>query len=86
MKARRRLLRQIAAGLAGGLSGVVQQVLAADAAAAQQGMRRMRGTVLVDGSPARMGTLVPPGATVITEDALESLVGRQLPFAVPYRR
>jgi len=69
--ARRRLLR-IAAVMAGGLSGVVQQILAAAPPAAQQGMQRVRGTILVDGKPAQVGTLVVPGATVITEEASEA--------------
>ena len=69
---RRHLLRQIAAGVAGGLSGVLQHALAAEPAEVQEGIRRVRGTVLVDGRLARVGMLVPPGATVITEGTSEA--------------
>ena len=64
---RRQLLLRMAAGVAGGVSGLVQQALAADPSAVVPGMRSVRGTVLVNGEPARVGTLVPPGATVVTE-------------------
>ena len=72
LSVRRQLLRQIAAGVAGGLSGVLQHALAAEPAAIHEGIRRVRGTVLVDGRLARVATLVPPGATVITEGLSEA--------------
>ena len=68
---RRRLLQQMAAGVAGGILGVLQQAWAAQPETIRQGVRSVRGTVLVNGEPARVGTLVPPGATVVTQRASE---------------
>jgi hypothetical protein len=48
----------------GGIGGLIGQALAQGAAI--QGMRRLRGEVLVNGQPARTGTLVKPGDTVTT--------------------
>lgn len=63
---RRRLLRHLTVTAAAGLS-IERHAIAADATAPQQGIRRMRGSVLVDGTPARVGTVVAPGAVVTTE-------------------
>ena len=69
--ARRRLLEQMAAGVVGGISGALQQALAADPAGAQ-GVRSVRGAVLVNGAPAIVGTPVPEDATVITQAGAEA--------------
>ena len=64
--ARRLFLQGLAAGAAGGLSGVIRQVLAADATAARSGIRRMQGMVTVNGVAGRVGMVVRPGDTVET--------------------
>ena len=63
---RRRFLRGISAGMAGGLTGWIQQVLAADAKSLPQGIIRMKGEVTVNGAPAREGTPVKAGDVVAT--------------------
>lgn len=75
---RRRLLLRMAAGVAGGVSGLAQQVLAAQPSGVAPGVRSVRGTVLVNGEPARVGTIVPQGATVVTEAGAQAtyVVGR----------
>lgn len=69
---RRQLLLRIAAGVAGGVSGLAQQVLAAQPSAIAPSMRSLRGMVFVNGERARVGTPVPQGATVVTEDNAEA--------------
>ena len=66
--ARRRVLQQMAIGVVGGLSGVLQQALAADlAAGGGEGIRSVAGgTVYVDGVPAAVGTPVREGSVVVT--------------------
>ncbi len=49
-----------------GLSGALQQALAAGNQPQPPGLRRLRGTVTVNGQPAREGLLVNPGDTVET--------------------
>ncbi len=63
---RRLLLQGMAAGTAGGLSGLIQQVLAAEAAQAGSGIRRLQGSVRVNGVVARVGTPVRPGDEIET--------------------
>lgn len=70
---RRRLLQHITAGSAGCLCGLLQQALAAESSGVQQGIRRLQGTVLVNGNPARVGMRIPTGATVSTESASEAV-------------
>jgi hypothetical protein len=70
---RRRLLQQMAAGVAGGLSGLLQQALAAQPSGVRQGLHRADGTVLVNGQPAGAGMILPPGATVDTSDASQAI-------------
>lgn len=76
--ARRRLLQHMALGVAGGLSGIVRQALAAEPAGTAQGIRSVRGTVFINGDPARVGTPVPEGATLVTEANSEAtyVIGR----------
>jgi len=64
--ARRLFLQGVAAGVAGGISGLIQQALAADAIPVRPGIRRFQGIVTVNGSPGRAGMLVRPGDTVET--------------------
>ena len=75
---RRRLLQQMAVGVVGSISGALQRALAADVAGGGAGIRSVRGTVLVNGAPAAVGTPVPPGAVVITQAGAEAtyVVGR----------
>lgn len=75
---RRRFLLRMAAGVAGGVSGLLQQALAAESTTVAPGIRSVRGTVFVNGERARVGTVVPEGATVITESNSEItyVVGR----------
>jgi hypothetical protein len=67
---RRALLRAIAAG---SLAGLMQRALAAGANPAAPGLRRVRGDVQVNGSPAREGQLVSPGDTVTTGSGAEAI-------------
>jgi hypothetical protein len=69
---RRRLLQHITAGSAGCLCGLLQQALAAESSGVQQGIRRLQGTVFVDGNRARVGMRIPTGATVSTESSSEA--------------
>ena len=64
MKRRHFLQHTAAAGL--GLSGLLQQALAAEPAVYRQGIRQIRGTVLVNGKPARAGMRLQPEDTVAT--------------------
>ena len=63
---RRRFLRGMSAGVAGGLTGLIQQVLAADARSLPQGIISIKGEVTVNGAPAREGTPVKAGDVVAT--------------------
>lgn len=78
--ARRRLLQQMAVGVVGGISGALQQALAADlASGGGAGIRSVRGgSVFVNGRPAVLGTPVPEGAIVVTPAGAEAtyVVGR----------
>jgi hypothetical protein len=63
---RRWLEAAVAAGilLPGGMAALIGRALAQGAA--KQGVQRLRGTVQVNGQPAKKGTLVAPGDTVTT--------------------
>ncbi len=63
---RRRILQNLAIGVAGGIGGLIHQALAAEPRAFQQGIRRANGDVQVNGKPARNGTPVRPGDVVTT--------------------
>ncbi len=63
---RRLFLRSLSAGVAGGLTGLISQALAADAPAIPQGIRRIHGEVSVNGAPAREGTPIRSGDTIST--------------------
>jgi hypothetical protein len=66
-KAERRLFLQLmAAGVAGGLSGVIRGALAADSRGATAGFRQVRGEVTVNGNPAQVGDVVNRGDQVVT--------------------
>ncbi|MDD5250254.1 MAG: hypothetical protein PHY45_14810 [Rhodocyclaceae bacterium] len=67
---RRSLLRALAAG---GLDGLLQRALAAGASPAVPGLRRVRGEVLVNDRPARVGQLVEPGDTVASGAGAEAV-------------
>ena len=75
---RRLFLHGLSAGVAGGLTGLIRQALAADAKAIGQGIRRARGEVSVNGKPAQEGTPIGPGDTISTgqnSDAIYVLGG-----------
>lgn len=61
-----------------GLSGALQQALAAGSQPQPPGLRRLRGSVTVNGQPAREGQLVNPGDTVETGPGAEAVfvIGR----------
>ncbi|MDO8790176.1 MAG: hypothetical protein Q7J42_19030 [Sulfuritalea sp.] len=63
---RRLFLHSLSAGVAGGLTGLISQALAADAQAIGQGIRRVHGEVSVNGKPAREGTPIRRGDTIST--------------------
>ena len=63
---RRLFLRSLSAGVAGGLTGLISQALAANASAIRQGVRRIHGEVSVNGKPAREGTPIRRGDTIST--------------------
>ena len=69
MISRRRLLQGLAAG---GIAGLLHDVLAAGAHAGQ-GVRRVAGDVRIDGRPASVGQAVAPGATVVTGPGAEAI-------------
>lgn len=71
--ARRRMLQAMAAGVAGGLSGLAQQVLAAGNAPIQQGVQRIRGKVTVNGQAAKQGAQIRAGDTVETGPGSEAI-------------
>ena len=63
---RRLILQGMAAGAAGGLTGWVQQTLAADPKSLPQGIVELTGEVSVNGKPAGKGTPVAAGDVVET--------------------
>ncbi len=66
---RREVLRKLAAAglLAGaGVSGLIREALADDRNPVRQGVRKMYGTVLVNGEKAKPGKLIQPGDTIET--------------------
>jgi hypothetical protein len=66
---RRHLLQQLAAaGLLanGGIMGFMQRALANGTNPVPPGLHKLKGTVTVNGDPARAGQLVKPGDTIIT--------------------
>jgi len=63
---RRLFLHSLSAGVAGGLTGLISQALAAGAPAIRQGVRRIHGEVSVNGKPAREGTPIRRGDTIST--------------------
>ncbi len=71
--ARRRVLAALAAGAALG-GDVVKRALANGDAGPAQGIRRLEGTVRVDGREARLGTPVAPGQRVATGARSQALV------------
>lgn len=74
--ARRSVLRRLAmsgALGAGGLSGLLQAALAAGHSEVQGGMRRIKGTVTVDGQPAAVGQQILPGQRVVTGPGSEAV-------------
>lgn len=76
MKRRRSLLRAlVAAGLLGpaGISGLIREALAAGLTPVAPGMHRIRGTVTVNGQPAREGQLLRAGDTVATGPKSEAV-------------
>ncbi len=63
---RRLFLRGMTAGVAGGLTALVRQALAADPKSLRQGVVRIEGEVTVNGEPAREGTPVNRGDSILT--------------------
>lgn len=63
---RRLFLHSLSAGMAGGLTGLISQALAADSRAIRQGIRRINGEASVNGTPAQEGTPIGPGDTIST--------------------
>ena len=76
MQLRRRLLKALAAaGLFGpaGISGLIGNALAKGNAPVAPGLHKLRGTVSVNGKPAREGQLVGAGDTVVTGPGSEAI-------------
>ncbi|BAO28835.1 hypothetical protein [Sulfuritalea hydrogenivorans] len=76
MQLRRRLLKALAAaGLFGpaGISGLIGNALAKGNAPVAPGVHKLRGTVSVNGKPAREGQLVGAGDTVVTGPGSEAI-------------
>lgn len=67
---RRTLLRVLAAG---SLAGLMQRLLAAGANPAPPGLRRLHGSVTVNGRPAAAGQLILPGDAVATGPGAEAI-------------
>lgn len=63
---RRLFLRGMTAGVAGGLTALVHQALAADPKSLRQGIHGINGEVSVNGKPAREGNPIMRGDTVST--------------------
>ncbi len=73
---RRRVLGTLAAaGLLGpaGISGLIRDALAAGTTPVAPGMHRIRGTVTLNGQPAREGQLVRAGDTIVTGPGSEAI-------------
>lgn len=76
MQLRRRILKALAAaGLLGpaGISGLIGQALAKGNAPVAPGLHKLRGTVTVNGKPAKEGQIVGAGDTVITGPGSEAI-------------
>lgn len=76
MQLRRRILKALAAaGLLGpaGISGLIGQALAKGNAPVAPGLHKLRGTVTVNGKPAREGQIVGAGDTVVTGPGSEAI-------------
>ncbi len=71
--ARRRMLQAMAAAVAGGVSGLTQQVLAAGNLPIKQGMQRIQGKVTVNGQAAIQGMVLRAGDTVETGPGSEAI-------------
>jgi hypothetical protein len=63
---RRLFLRGMTAGVAGGLTALIRQALAADPKSLRQGIIKLSGEVSVNGKPASEGTPIARGDTVAT--------------------
>lgn len=70
---RRLFLQRMAVGVAGGLSGLIHQALAADPKSVRQGISRITGEVTVNGKRARAGTPINRGDTVTTGAGAEAV-------------
>ncbi|HEX5803784.1 MAG TPA: hypothetical protein VFY24_12220, partial [Azospira sp.] len=73
---RRKLLHTLAAaGILGpaGISGMIREALAAGATPVAPGMYRIRGTVTVNGQPAREGQLLRSGDSIVTGPRSEAI-------------
>ncbi len=76
MQIRRRILKALAAaGLLGpaGISGLIGHALAKGNAPVAPGLHKLRGSVTVNGKPAREGQLVGAGDTVVTGPGSEAI-------------
>lgn len=75
-RARRQLLKALAAAGAfgpAGFSGLIREALAAGTTPVAPGMHKIRGTVTVNGQPAREGQLLRPGDTIATGPKSEAI-------------
>lgn len=73
---RRKLLGFLVAAAAlgpAGISGLIREALAAGATPVAPGLHRLRGTVAVNGQPAREGQLIRPGDTIVTGPGSEAI-------------
>ncbi|RZI44640.1 hypothetical protein EGT07_04305 [Herbaspirillum sp. HC18] len=70
LHARRASLRRLAALGAIGMTGLLRAALAANP---QSGMRRIKGSVTVDGQPAELGQEILPGQKVVTGPDSEAM-------------
>ena len=76
MQLRRRILKALAAaGLFGpaGISGLIGQALAKGNAPVAPGLHKLRGSVTVNGKPAKEGQIVGAGDTVVTGPGSEAI-------------
>ena len=76
MQLRRRILKALAAaGLLGpaGISGLIGQALAKGNAPVAPGLHKLRGSVTVNGKPAKEGQIVGAGDTVVTGPGSEAI-------------
>lgn len=75
-RSRRRLLKALAAAGAfgpAGIAGLIRDALAAGTTPVAPGMHKIRGTVTVNGQPAREGQLLRPGDTIATGPKSEAI-------------